>query len=167
MNELKTLWSIVQLNRSPENLAYSRGMLVAVLGLVFIGQWLAKEQSIPEAPFVHWASLIFLLIFVRVLPFIIFQRTERLVQSLTALFGTDLLISLPLLIALMVVDATKESIFLHVLFLFVHTWRLVVGTFIYKLSLEFSWLQAVVTMLVLQVLNIAGVTALAHLLEMS
>ncbi len=165
LNEFRKIWWVVILRRSPEDLAYSRTMLVLCLVLVFIGQWIAKEQSIPDASMLQWSSLIVILVLVRLVPFILLNKTARAVQSLTALFGSDLIISFPLLLALVVMDASQQSMLLSGLFLLVQTWRFIVSVFIYKCSLDLDWIKAALLVLGLSILNILCVTLVAQALE--
>ena len=164
-SELKKLWQITCFQRSPECLQYSRVFLVLLLGLICLAQWVAKQQSMPEQQGFLWLYLVVILLLIRVLPFILFNKSERLVQGLTALFGTDLIISLPLLTALMVFDATEKNIILAVLFLLSSTWRLMANTFIYKFSLDIGWIKSAALVFILTVVNIIAVSSIANLLE--
>jgi hypothetical protein len=157
INFLKTLWQLVLLKRSPADLIPSYALFALVMVLVFASQWLAKEQSLPNTSSPLWFYLIVILGLLRALPFVLFQKQERMLQSLTGLFGADFLINMPLLMALHLVDATQPSLILIVLFYFAHTWRFVVSTFIYKIALDIQWIAAFGVQLAISLVNIIAV----------
>ncbi len=165
LKELQKLWGLVLLKRSPADIQYSYLLLGLVLGLVVLAQWMAKLQSLPDASNALWLMFIPVLLLLRIAPFLFFKRSERIVQSLTALFGTDLLINLPLLLALHVLDATQQSLILVVLFYFAHTWRFVVSAYIYKLALDINWIKAFAVVFAIAVANIIVVVELSNLLS--
>jgi hypothetical protein len=166
LKEVYKLWDLVLLKRSPADIQHSYLLLGLILALVIAGQWLAKEQSMPESSNYLWLAMVVILLILRTIPFLIFGRKERIVQSLTALFGSDLIITLPLLVALHVIDATQKSLILVLLFYFSYTWRFAVSIFVYKLALGINWIHAFVVVLVTAILNIIAVdqvsTILAH-----
>ncbi len=164
LKELYKLWDLVLLKRSPADIQHSYLLLGLILALMITGQWLAKLQSMPESSNYLWIVMIAILLVLRIIPFLIFNRRERIVQSLTALFGSDLIITLPLLIALHVIDATQKSLVLVLLFYFAYTWRFVVSAFIYKMALGINWIHAFVVVLVIAILNIIAVTQVSKVL---
>ncbi len=114
-------------------------------------------------------------VLVRALPFIVLNKTDRLVQSLLAFLGTDLLITLPLLVALwlwadpssqLIADESaqvpiKESQLgaqiLVILYFCSISWRMLVNAYIYIGALGVKWLTALglssVTMIIQLILS--------------
>lgn len=146
---IRIFWDICRLKAGPQNLPKGRYLLIAVIlaGIVvdsFSTAIFIPKLSITEIINVVTIYNISLLVAVYFLLRVI-GYTERAIQTVTAIAGTGLLISLVLLPGLLMMDSANEQVKSFAIFILIdNVWRIAVNAHILRHALSVSLLMAMI-----------------------
>lgn len=146
---IRIFWDICRLKTGPQNLPKGRYLLIAVVlaGIVvdsFSTAIFIPKLSITELIKVVTIYNISLLVAVYFLLRVI-GYTERAIQTVTAIAGTGLLISLVLLPGLLMMDSANEQVKSFAIFILIdNVWRIAVNAHILRHALSVSFLMAMI-----------------------
>ena len=146
---IRIFWDICRLKTGPQNLPKGRYLLIAVVlaGIVvdsFSTAIFIPKLSITEIINVVTIYNISLLVAVYFLLRVI-GYTERAIQTVTAIAGTGLLISLVLLPGLLMMDSANEQVKSFAIFILIdNVWRIAVNAHILRHALSVSFLMAMI-----------------------
>ena len=148
---IQLFWQICLLQKAPQDIPYSRGLFFLLLLVGFLVNLLVNNLylalSLPESDFgsvllVVSIKTIFILGSVSVL-MMLMGYSVRIIQTLSALLGTDLIISLlalPILLAISYISQLEGYFGLILLFLII--WSLVIMVHILRHALSVGFLLA-------------------------
>jgi hypothetical protein len=146
-NLIRTFWEICLLQKAPQDIPFSRGLFLLVLVAGFLIDNVNLNIALPEvaiASVIMVVSLhtLFLLGSLSVLLTLMGYRA-RIFQTLTALIGTGIIISLLALPVLLVVSRiASEPGYFGLILLLLNIWSLLVTAHILRHSLSIGFLLA-------------------------
>jgi len=146
---IKIFWAICRLQAGPQDLPKGTYLLVAAImaGIIvdsFSTSILIEKLSTPEIVFTV-ASYNIVLLFAVYLLLKFIGYKERSVQTLTALAGSGLFISLVLLPGLLMVSVAEEPAKSFAIFILLdNIWRIAVNAHIFRHALSVSLLMAMI-----------------------
>lgn len=143
----RTFWEICLLQKAPQDIAYSRRLFVFLLAFGFVIDNLNLNIALPELmviPVLGVVSLhtIFLLGSLSAL-LLVMGYQARIVQTLTALLGTGIILSLFALPVLLIVgQSTNEPGYFGLILLLLNIWSLLITAHILRHALSIGFLLA-------------------------
>ncbi|GMR16794.1 MAG: hypothetical protein BMS9Abin31_1176 [Gammaproteobacteria bacterium] len=145
----KILWAICQLKARPQDLPLRVYMLAAVILAGIIVDSFATSILIPKLSVVDItkAVIIYNLVLLTAVYFLLklIGYKERGVQTLTAIAGSGLFISLVLLPGLLMMNSVEEQVKSFVLLILIdNVWRIAVNAHIFRHALSVGLLMAMI-----------------------
>jgi len=174
-NIIKCYWQVCIFRRSPESTPYSSLLMILsalTFSILIMIQWAlaaVKPSITMSTSIIAAVSLVFSYVVYSYVLLKLYRFAARLVQTLTALWMTHLLIHLcaiPLLLFIPILSEANMKnpvvLFLAIMYLFatigLSIWQFVVTAHIYKHALEVSTLQSFLASVGLLALNILTVS---------
>ena len=145
----KILWAICKLKAGPQDLPARIYLLVSVILAGIIVDSFATSILIPNLPVFDVTKIIiiynFVLLTVVYLLLKLIGYKERGVQTLTAIAGSGLFISLVLLPGLLMMNSVEEQLKSFVFLIMIdNIWRIVVNAHIFRHALSIGLLMAMI-----------------------
>jgi hypothetical protein len=146
---IKILWAICRLKAGPQELPSGRNILIsAILAGIFIDSF-ATSIFMPEKSGLEVIILVAIYNVALLMAAYFLLRlvgyAERGVQTITAMAGSGLLISLVLLPSLLMINFADETVNSQAIFiLFDNVWRIVVNAHIFRHALSVNLLLAMI-----------------------
>ena len=145
----KILWAICKLKAGPQDLHVRIYLLVSVILAGIIVDSFATSILIPNLPVFDVTKIIiiynFVLLTVVYLLLKLIGYKERGVQTLTAIAGSGLFISLVLLPGLLMMNSAEEQLKSFVFLIMIdNIWRIVVNAHIFRHALSIGLLMAMI-----------------------
>ena len=142
----KIFWNICRLKSNPQDLPKARYLLIAVIFAGIIVDSFSSSILLPKLTALEIINIVIIynILLLSAVYFLLklLGYTERAVQTLTAIAGSGLFISLVLLPALLTLNsAVKSFVFL---ILIDNIWRIVVNAHIFRHSLSIGLLMAMI-----------------------
>jgi len=145
----KILWAICKLKAGPQDLPVRIYLLVSVILAGIIVDSFATSMLIPNLPVfdVTKTIIIYNFVLLTVVYFLLklIGYKERGVQTLTAIAGSGLFISLVLLPGLLMMNSAEEQLKSFVFLIMIdNIWRIVVNAHIFRHALSIGLLMAMI-----------------------
>ena len=142
----KIFWNICRLKSNPQDLPKGRYLLIAVIFAGIIVDSFSSSILIPKLTGLEIINIVIIynILLLSAVYFLLklLGYTERAVQTLTAIAGSGLFISLVLLPALLTLNSAVKSF--AFLILIDNIWRIVVNAHIFRHSLSIGLLMAMI-----------------------
>lgn len=146
---INVFWNICRLKAGPQDLTITRNILISTVLIGIIVDSKANAVFLPELSGIEVINAVaiynvFLLIGAYFLLKLI-GKEQRGMQTITALAGSGLLISLVLLPGLLFLDASeKPFISFSYFILFDNVWRIIVSAHIFRYALSISFMMGMI-----------------------
>lgn len=149
MQLIKTFWDICRLKAGPQDIPTGRYLLVAALFAGIIVDSFSTSILIPSLSSLKIIQILVaynLILLVAVyLLLTVLGYAQRGMQTLTAMVGSGLLISLVLLPSLLMLNSAQEVVKSFALYILVDTvWRILVNAHIFRHAFSISLLMAMI-----------------------
>jgi len=146
---IRTFWTICRLQAGPQNLPKGRNLLISVVLAGIIVDSFASSILIPKSSGLEILSTVavynILLLSAVYLLLKLIGYKERGIQTLTAIAGSGLFISLVLLPGLIMMNSVEEQMKSFAFFILIdNVWRIAVNAQIFRHALSISLLMAMI-----------------------
>jgi len=146
---IRTFWTICRLQAGPQNLPKGRNLLISVVLAGIIVDSFASSLLIPKLSGLKILSTValynILLLAAVFLLLKLIGYKERSIQTITAIAGSGLFISLVLLPGLIMMNSAEEQLKSFAFFILIdNVWRIAVNAHIFRHALSVSLLMAMI-----------------------